>query len=140
MFEQITKIKDIMTRQVLFARLHHSLKELGRFFLEMNIHHLPVLNESDEIVGMLSSNDVLRAFSYQDSEEESMARVEQLMTPAPIVSIRPEDTVQDAVRLFTDKKINALAIVDNSQKIMGIITATDLIKHLATLKERIRFI
>ena len=140
-------VREIMSSSVLFARLGQAFMEICRLFLELNIHHLPVVNEKGELVGMLSSNDVLHAFAFQlpmgqKTDEDLLNRtfkVEELMTPQPLFTIGPEDSLIIASRLFTQHKIHALPVIENGQ-LIGIITANDLTSYFASKEEEIRFV
>ncbi len=132
-----TTIADVMTTNVLRANTNHSFSQLCRMLLELNVHHLPVENEAGELVGIISSNDVLRTFSYtiplakiaDETKLDSDIAVEELMTPNPI-TITPEESLSSAIRLFTQHQIQSLPVVKDGQ-LLGIITSTDVIMHFA---------
>lgn len=132
------KVADVMSRQVLVAHPHHEFLPLCRLFMLMNIHHLPVVDEGGELIGMLSASDVLRAFSFKLPEmgkldEASLNRhfkVTELMTPNPLKTIRPEDSVVAAARIFSENRISALPVIDNG-KVVGIITSRDIVECFA---------
>jgi len=132
-----TTIADVMTKNVLRANTTHSFSQLCRMLLELNVHHLPVENEAGELVGIISSNDVLRTFSYtiplariaDEAKLNEDVAVEELMTPNPI-TISPDASLSEAVKLFTKHQIQSLPVVKDSQ-ILGIITSTDVIMHCA---------
>lgn len=129
------KIADIMSRQVLVAHPRHEFLPLCRLFLLMNIHHLPVVEEDGTLIGMLSANDVLRAFSFKlpelDRINEQMLNekltVTDLMTPQPLQTITPEDDISTAVRIFAERNFNSLPVIENG-KVVGIVTTRDIVK------------
>lgn len=55
-------VKDLMTTDVKVVYTYDSIKKANRFFIDHRFGALPVLNKEDELVGMLSAIDVLRAF------------------------------------------------------------------------------
>lgn len=55
-------VKDLMTTDVKVVYTYDSIKKANRFFIDHRFGALPVLNKEDELVGMLSAVDVLRAF------------------------------------------------------------------------------
>lgn len=55
-------VKDLMTTDVQVVYTYDSIKKANRVFIEHRFGALPVLNKEEELVGMLSAVDVLRAF------------------------------------------------------------------------------
>lgn len=103
----------------------------------MNIHHLPVVHKDNgEILGMLSANDVLRAFSFKlpdlgRLDEATLNKhfsVLDLMTPHPLQTISPEDPISLAARIFSERNISSLPVVEDG-KLIGIVTNRDIVKY-----------
>ena len=57
---QQTSVKDIMTSKVVCARLTQSVEECMALMTDKNIRHLPVLDDQDKVVGMLSIGDLVK--------------------------------------------------------------------------------
>lgn len=132
-----TSISEVMTKNVLTAHLDYSFSKISRLFFEIGIHHLPVVDDSDKLIGMLSSTDVLHAFSTQfstlpDTSEETVDKyftVEKMMTAQPI-TLRPQDDLAEAIRFFSQHSFHALPIVDNDE-LVGILTSNDVLDFIA---------
>ncbi|RMF29129.1 MAG: CBS domain-containing protein [Bacteroidetes bacterium] len=130
------QIRQLMSPHVVVARPHYSLAHAIRLMFQMNIHHLPVVDAHNRLVGIFSSNDALRAYTYlrsssalkEDGEREPELTVEDFMTRNPHV-VSPDDHVEVAVGLFNREKIHSLPVVENG-KLVGILTAQDLIRFL----------
>ncbi|GAB5552799.1 MAG: hypothetical protein Sapg2KO_23900 [Saprospiraceae bacterium] len=139
-------VRELMRPSVLTIHSKQAFMPICRLFFEMGIHHLPVVNEQEELVGMLSASDVLKAFSYQltqlpSTEEEVINEafpISDLMTPAPIYVIGPEESIRQVAKLFIKHKIHALPVVE-AGKVIGIITATDVLNILLE-RDKINFI
>jgi len=56
-----TRVRDIMTAPVFTARPDWTLKECSIKMQEYNIHHMPVMNEEGELVGIISATDIFTA-------------------------------------------------------------------------------
>jgi signal-transduction protein with cAMP-binding, CBS, and nucleotidyltransferase domain len=66
-----TKIRDIMTTPLISVKPEQTIFECARIMSELEIHHLPVMDESGTIVGMISATDFLvvaEALAYGDGE------------------------------------------------------------------------
>jgi CBS domain-containing protein len=56
-----TKVREIMTAPVIFAQPGWTLQECSRRMQTHGIHHMPVMDESGELVGIISATDLFRA-------------------------------------------------------------------------------
>ncbi len=125
-----------MSPHVVVARPHYSLAHAIRLMFQMNIHHLPVVDEKNRLVGIFTSNDALRAYTYlrsnramnPEGDPEPELTVEDFMTRDPLV-VSPDDHIEVAVGLFHREKIHSLPVVENGE-LVGILTAQDLIRFL----------
>jgi acetoin utilization protein AcuB len=80
------------------------------------LRHLPVMDDHDNLVGIVSEKDLLRA------DEGDL--VERVMT-REVVTVTEYTALEEAARIMADHKISSLPIVRNG-KLVGIITETDL--------------
>lgn len=130
-------IKDFMTDKVIFAHSKMSFTQTCRLLFELNIHHLPILDEDKQLIGMISSNDLLKVFSYQlpllpKADEKTLNdrfSILEIMTPKP-VTIQANCSIEEAAQVFNKEKIQSLPVIENGQMI-GIFTGHDLINVMA---------
>jgi len=128
-------VQDCMTATPITITLRESLQGAMELMAMKRIRHLPVLDSSGKLVGMVTDRDLRRAapsplFSRDpDKDQESMdtTLVERVMVRSP-TTIGPNQSLQDAVRLFTDKKYGALPVVDGI-RLVGIITPIDMMRN-----------
>ena len=80
--------------------------------------HLPVLDAEENLVGIVSEKDLLRA-----SSEEV---IEQVMTQN-VITVTEYTALEDAARIMADHKISSLPVM-RDDRLVGIITETDLFK------------
>ena len=134
-------VADIMSKNVLFAHTGQSFTQLCRLFFEMDIHHLPVADEMGKLIGILSTNDVLKAYGRKvpslkradDAMLNEHITIYDLMTQDPI-SVPPGTTLKEAAQLLATHNIQSLPVVEG-QKVVGIVTSRDLIRYLANNQE-----
>jgi CBS domain-containing protein len=135
-------VSNWMSQYVMLAQRNAPFTELCRLFMEFNIHHLPIVDEEGELCGMLSSNDALRAFTYQlpllrDTDEEvinDQIVVREIMSPDPL-TISPEDSMEQVVKLFSEHYIHSLPVVSGG-RMVGIITSHDVMRYFAEEKTK----
>ena len=132
------KVSDLMSRNILVGHVTNSFTHTLRIFAEMTFHHLPIVNAKHEVIGMLSSNDMLKSLSLKlpmlkQSDEETLNMVfdiRELMTPDPQV-ISSGASISEALSIFSKYHIHALPVIDKNE-LVGIITSNDV---LAALKK-----
>ena len=129
------KVSNVMTKDVLTINVTNSLKEANAIFSKHNIRHIPVVS-GDNLIGILSKTDILRiSFGNTFGEDQvgsdeaifDMLSINQVMKHSPI-TVGPEDTLKEAAEVLADKEFHALPVVEG-EKLVGIITTTDIIKY-----------
>ena len=129
-------ISQIMTKNLVTLTVKDDLVAAEELFKKNNIRHIPVIS-GDSIVGMLSYTDLMRV-SFADAIDESeyevdtmvynMFTIEQVM--AKDVSTVPiSATIKEVAEFLSLREFHALPVVDG-EKLVGIVTTTDLIKYL----------
>ena len=133
-----TPISAIMTKDVITLNTSDSLETAELLFKKNHIRHIPVVS-GKAIIGMLSYTDLLR-ISFADAVDEheeyvdtvvyNMFTIEQVMAKN-LVSVNPRATVKEVAQILAKKEFHALPVVENN-KLVGIVTTTDLINYLLT--------
>jgi CBS domain-containing protein len=86
-----------------------------------NIHHIPVINNQKEIIGILSWKDIQ---GVENDEMLVKQTVKDLMNTT-IITIRPDQTIQEAKDLMKRNNISCLPVIYKG-KLVGIITSNDI--------------
>jgi acetoin utilization protein AcuB len=125
-----------MKKNVVTAAPSTSLLEAQRRMREHTIRQIPVVSEDGTLLGIVSDRDIRAAvlpaglvpgFTAVDAEKFMTATpVERVMT-RKVVTAMLTDTLEDAIVLLHDFRVNALPVVDGAGKIAGIITRTDVL-------------
>ena len=66
-----TRVSEIMSGPIITGRAEWSLKECSQVMQEHKIHHLPVADAQDNLVGLISTTDIFMAVEEAGWEEES---------------------------------------------------------------------
>lgn len=131
-------ISMIMTAPVVTLKKKDSLETAEKLFKKYNIRHIPVVSK-EAIVGMLSYTDLLR-LSFADvtdnleSDADADAMVYNMFTikqvmKKHIVTVTSSTSIKKVAEILASKEFHALPVVDDN-KLVGIVTTTDLIKYL----------
>jgi acetoin utilization protein AcuB len=126
-----------MRRDVVTVAPSSTLKEARRLMREHHVRQLPVTGKENELIGILSDRDIREAMlpvgllpGASEKEMEGMLAitpVEKVMT-RKVVTATINDSLEDAIVLLHDFRVNSLPVVDDRGRVAGIITRTDILK------------
>lgn len=133
-------IKQWMTHEVVSVLPDTSLLKCKSLLRDMNISHLPVVDKQGHVVGLLCDDDIkefspqhttgLEVLELLDILAETPAK--QIMVVAPH-TIHIDETVENAAILMDEKRVNCLPVVDSNDKLVGIVTESDIFKTFISI-------
>ncbi len=153
------KAKDIMSSQPISASKEQTVKEALDLLAKHGISGLPVVDENDKVIGIISDTDIIR-YSEQKSivphtgssfwispytEIAELASVrsgfellhktqlENVMTKK-VYSVTEDTPASDVAKLMNRRNINRIPVVNDDGKLVGIVTRADLIQCMANLE------
>ncbi|MBP4041365.1 CBS domain-containing protein [Aeromonas sp. SrichE-2G] len=126
-------IKEIMTTRVATVSMDDRLGVIKEIFEQANFRHLLVVEE-EELVGVISDRDLLRALSpYLDTDAEMNRdtetlnrRAHQIMSRHP-VTVSPNCTLKEAAAIMLERHISCLPVLENGA-LVGIVSWKDLLR------------
>jgi homoserine O-acetyltransferase len=113
-------IKDVVT-----IRQGSSVEDAARIMMTEGVTHLPVISQDGRLEGIVTAWDVSKAVALK------YTRLEQIMT-RDVVTSAQNDPVERAARRMNEHNISALPVVDEEQKVIGMITS-DGVSRLASV-------
>ncbi|MFD8413111.1 CBS domain-containing protein [Streptomyces sp. NPDC059650] len=127
------KVADLMTDEVVSVAPGTAFKDVAKLLAQYDISGVPVLDEEDRVVGVVSQTDVLAQAapdplaSTPDGDPARPVTAGELMS-APAVTVHADATAADAARLMTRRGIERLPVVDVEDRLVGIVTRRDLLR------------
>lgn len=139
----MSSTKDIMTPKPITIQATESMTIAYKMMHAKSIRHLPVVDERNAVVGILSDRDVQRAMQVkkinnfqQEIHLDANMVVEDFMS-WPVYVVSETTSIQRVAEEMLTQKVSAFIVEDNSGRMKGIITTDDLIKlFLAELGQR----
>ena len=127
-------VRERMSRNPNTISADAPMEEALKRMRENSFRHLPVVDKSGQLVGIVSETDLLYASPtsaaslsiYEMQYLLSRLTVGQVMTK-DVITVTEDTPVEDAASIMTDHKIGGLPVLRDGQ-IIGIITDTDLFK------------
>ncbi len=145
-------VAELMTRDVVRARRDLPFKEIVRLLTENDVTAVPVVDDRGRPLGVVSEADLLRKTADQadpsgrtpvphleawERAKAEGARAEELMS-APAVCARPEWNVVEAARLMETHHVKRLPVVDETDRLLGIVSRGDLLRIFLRRDDAIR--
>jgi CBS domain-containing protein len=127
------KITQMMTTDVKTCRPSDTLDRAAQLMWDHDIGSLPVVDDSGQVVGMLTDRDACMA-AYTQGQPLQRVPVSVAMTNH-VVTCRPNDTDVAVARLMAKHKIRRIPVVDDDQKPIGIVSLNDLVLAMAKGRE-----
>ncbi len=130
-----------MKTDLISVRPETTLAEAKALMQDHNFRHLPVVDQNDKLVGIITDRDMRDAHpssllsqeAYQRTLAEVMQHpVEKIMTRDPI-TISPYYTLKDTLLVIGQKKVGALPVVDEEGHLKGIMSTRDLLQAFVNI-------
>jgi len=132
-------VKNWMSKKVITVGPDESMQDAIYILQEQNIKILPVMDKQ-KIVGIITDRDLKKA-SPSDATTLDMhellfliskIKVRDLMKKQVYI-VNPDDTVEEAAAVLLEKKISGVPVVDENNRLLGIITRSDIFRVLISL-------
>ncbi|MEQ8384158.1 MAG: CBS domain-containing protein [Coleofasciculus sp. A1-SPW-01] len=145
-------VAEVMSRDPIAVSPQTPIKEAMKILAERRISGLLVVNDVGKLVGIISETDLLwqqtgveppvyivfldsviyleNPARYEEELHKALGQtVGEVMTHAPVV-VKPDQPLRKAAKLMQDKSLRRLAVTDNQGKVIGVLTAGDIVRAM----------
>ncbi|WPB73379.1 CBS domain-containing protein [Archangium violaceum] len=128
-------VDALMTPDPLALGPDARLDEAAWTLIYAGVRHLPVVDEEDRLMGLISERDLRQRLGGtprqwpRAAREVLEERLDEVMTPDPL-ALRSGTPVARALELFTDDRVDAIPVVDEDRRLLGILSYIDLLRWL----------
>ena len=146
-------VAEVMTRDLIMVEPQTPIKEAIKLIAQHRISGLPVVDEAGKLVGIISETDLLwqetgieppvyimfldsviyleNPTRYDRELHKALGQtVGDVMSDEPS-TVKPDQPLRKAARLMQEKSIRRLPVVDDSGKVIGILTPGDIVRAMA---------
>lgn len=143
-------VKEIMSKDVVTVYETNTVEEVARIFIEKKISGVPVVDSKNKLVGIISEGDLVfqqkklnppvflsffdgviqvgkNAF-FDEIKKMSAFLIKDLMTKENMIVGKEDMDIADISSLLIENQVNRIPIVDDENKVVGIVTRYDIIK------------
>jgi CBS-domain-containing membrane protein len=144
--------KDIMSTDLITVKKDTDIKTLSNLFIDKKINSVPVVDDEGKLIGIVSETDLVyqdaslhipTVFSIFDSifylqsskhfkedlNKITGSKVKDIMTNK-VLSIKENESIYDIASIITEKKFYSIPVVDDNNKLKGIVSRFDIIKSM----------
>jgi len=134
----MTTVNQCMTGNVVTVDASTSCHDAVRLMVRSKIRHLPVVNSTGALCGIVTDRDLRhRLFAPDVFPSIGSVRVEELLSTvrvsdvmsAPVISVGAGTELAEAARVMAKSKVGSLPVVEHD-RMLGIVTETDLLRHI----------
>ena len=118
------QVRDVMTNWAECVLPADSLQEAARKMRDLNIGPLPVRGDDDRLVGILTDRDITVRAVAEGCDPRATA-VQNVMTRDVVFCFKDQD-VQEAARLMQQYQVRRLVVLNQDERIVGIVSLGDL--------------
>ncbi|MFF4507389.1 CBS domain-containing protein [Streptomyces sp. NPDC001401] len=145
-------VSDLMTTSVVRVRRDTGFKEIAKLLAEYDITAVPVVDDDERPVGVVSEADLLRKEAAQldpagllpvlhpkpTARAKAEASTAEGLMNSPAVTARPQWTVVEAAQVMERHGVKRLPVVDEAGRLVGVISRADLLRVFLRRDQAIR--
>ncbi len=138
-------ISEIMTTPVVTIQADKLLADAVELMENKRLKRLPVTDGEGSLVGMLSRIDIFRtvmreapdwnAFKAQKIEVQHLKQVKDILR-RDTQTVFPETTLDEVIRIIDRNDIQRVAVIDQKEKLVGLISDRDLLRYFKPEQEK----
>ena len=138
-------VKDVMTTNAVFVKKDADLHEAARILSENRISGMPVIDDNNRVIGVISEADILtlagmkKGHTFKDilrnilgepvPARKTGSRVEDVMSFPPITA-KADDDIGEVANILDERRIKRLPVVDDEGKLVGVIARADIVRAI----------
>ncbi|NOQ63697.1 MAG: CBS domain-containing protein [Methyloprofundus sp.] len=137
------RVEDLMTKKVFTVEPHDMIDRVFFLIHYEKVRHLPVV-EKGKVVGIVSDRDLYKALGPKSNSNSIAAEGTTELHVLPkkvvhimhrgVITVKTDTYASKAASLMAENKIGALPVVDSKNKLVGILSATDILQVFAKLE------
>lgn len=124
-------VGTLMSRPVLTVEVDETLWDAWQLLFVSGLRHLVVLDRGGVVLGTLSDRNIL-ADVPATAEHLGERLVGDVLPMVPLAFVRPSQGPMDAARAMAAGGVEAVPVLDDAGRLVGILTEADIVRWLAS--------
>lgn len=118
-------VRDLMLVKVYSCRQADSALDCARLMRDERIGFVPVLNDDDEIIGVVTDRDL--AVRLVAADLPLSTPVSRIMTKTPVLSVRPDDDLHVLEKKMSEARRSRALVLDKDGHLVGVVSLSDVV-------------
>jgi signal-transduction protein with cAMP-binding, CBS, and nucleotidyltransferase domain len=106
-------------------------QDVANLMMKKKVCSVIVIDKKGHHVGIITKSDMIKRVCLKNIAA-SRIKVEEIMS-SPLITIMSFDSIDTASRIMTKNKIKQLAVLEADNRIVGLLSATDIMRQLAKI-------
>lgn len=124
-----TRAKEIMTTELILAHQEMSVGDAIKSLVNNRITGMPVVDKNRHLIGVVSEYDIIKSVDRPD-KASPLNLDQQIHFSSKVSTVTEETGFEDILKLFIEKKVRRLPVVNAKNELVGIITRRDIMRVL----------
>ncbi|MBW4574914.1 MAG: CBS domain-containing protein [Aphanothece sp. CMT-3BRIN-NPC111] len=146
-------VADVMSHDVIVVQPQTPLNEAIQIIADRRIGGLPVVDDAGQLVGVISETDLMwqetgveppayimfldsviylqNPAKYERDLHKALGQTVGEVMTSDAITVNPEKPLREAAKLMHEKNIRRLPVIDDSGKVVGIVTRGDIVRAMA---------
>lgn len=125
--EQVYHVHQVMSSPVMSIDYDTSLETARQRFRQTKIHQMPVLNEHQMVCGIITKHLLQKTLLNQTLGLTPQRKVSDFMT-RQVITADPITDIRRVVKILIDYHLNAMPIVNEQDRLIGIVSRKDILQ------------
>lgn len=118
--------RNVMTKALVTIDKEALLTKVIELLLEYSVSGLPVVDEQNNLVGIITEHDVM---NFAFSGDADATRVKEAMT-TDVFAFKPDKKLSEIINCFASRRIRRVPIVDDDRRLIGIVSRRDILREM----------
>jgi signal-transduction protein with cAMP-binding, CBS, and nucleotidyltransferase domain len=130
----VSAVSEIMSSEdtvTITSESGKTAKDVAETMVKKRTSSVIVIDKKTRPIGIVTEKDLVRRVCLKDTSA-SRFTVEEIMS-SPLITVMSYDSVDTASRIMTQNQIKHLVVLEEDNRICGLLSVTDITKHLAKI-------
>jgi CBS domain-containing protein len=134
LYVSVSAVSEIMSGEdtvTIISESGSTARDVAEIMVNKRISSVIVIDKKTKPIGIVTQKDLVRRVCLKDMSA-SRFPVEEIMS-SPLITIMAYDSIDTASRIMTQNRIKHLVVLEEDNRICGLLSVTDITKHLAKI-------
>ncbi len=130
----MSAVSEIMSeKNVLSVKIdsNKNIFEISKLMIKNNVGSVLFIDAHNKPMGIITERDIIKKVGAKNLKPDNV-KCEEIMS-SPVITIMAYDSIDTAAKKMKENKIKRLPVIEENNRIVGIISTTDIIKHLSKI-------